>query len=344
MDEQWKPITRWEDLYEVSDHGRVRQVKDGRPVEIQVPYAIKRPLVILVGDARTNREVIDVDKLVIQAFVGPPPSPEMIHVRHKNGDLSDNRLSNLEYGTWEELEKDRYRRRAARLKASPNTLTEREWQRCLAYFEHYCVYCGRHEKECGTLQQDHFIPLSHPECPGTVAHNIVPACSSCNSIKSDRTYEDWRTFWARHVRHLTDRHLLNHPFLGFDPVVVLDKIQTYFGFTQQAAAIQSDERADLDVKLKRLAELQAQERSLQLQLAESRATWEAANQDTINGRGRLEKRSLNLVSRFANLPAKCMNRRVSRVRTKELKWLSERNCNTTSQSRGLGRLKQGAMT
>lgn len=285
MDEQWKPIPECEDLYEVSDQGRVRRVKDGQLVKVREPFNSKTQLVI--AD-------IAVEKLVMRAFVGEPPSPEMRHVRHKNGDLSDNRLSNLEYGTWEELKKDKYRRRAARLKASPNTLTKGEWQICLDYFNHQCVYCGRHESECGVLQQDHFIPITHPDCPGHVAHNIVPACSTCNSKKSSMTYEDWRAFRARYARHLTDRKLLYDPFLRFDPSVVLDKIYAYFAIIQQAAAIQSDERADLDVKLKRLAELQAQERSLQHQLAESRAEWEAANQETMNEQRRIRKEVIEL--------------------------------------------------
>jgi 5-methylcytosine-specific restriction endonuclease McrA len=277
----------------VSDHGRVRRVKDGQLVKAREPFNSKTQLVI--GD-------IAVEKLVMRAFVGEPPSPEMRHVRHKNGDLSDNRLSNLEYGTWEELKKDKYRRRAAHLKASPNTLTEREWQICLDYFNHQCVYCGKHESECGVLQQDHFIPISHPDGPGHVAHNVVPACPSCNSSKSSMTYEVWRKFWARHTRHLTDEQLLVDPLLRFDAAAIaLRKIRAYFAFIQQGADMQSNEKAEIDAMLQKLTDVEKKERDLRHQLTESRAAWLAANQETMDEQKRIQHEANELKGQIRQL-------------------------------------------
>lgn len=62
-----------------------------------------------------------------------------------------------------------------------------EWQRTLDRFEHACVYCGAGDV---ALHQDHFIPLSAADCPGTVPHNMVPSCVRCNSRKRDRRAED----------------------------------------------------------------------------------------------------------------------------------------------------------
>jgi hypothetical protein len=47
---------------------------------------------------RSGRIHIGVHILVAYAFIGPRPSPSM-QVRHKDGNPSNNKLSNLEYGT-----------------------------------------------------------------------------------------------------------------------------------------------------------------------------------------------------------------------------------------------------
>lgn len=45
---------------------------------------------------------------------------------------------------------------------------------------------------------DHWIPLSSPECPGTVPCNIIPLCHSkaggslcCNNVKGNRDPTVW---------------------------------------------------------------------------------------------------------------------------------------------------------
>jgi hypothetical protein len=41
---------------------------------------------------------------------------------------------------------------------------------------------------------DHWIPLSSPGCPGTVATNMVPLChgiGGCNNSKCDRDPQGW---------------------------------------------------------------------------------------------------------------------------------------------------------
>lgn len=105
--------------YEVSDAGRVRcrlplgprgcrggeLIDEPRPVRpvtdargyLRIAY---RPA---AGRRRTER----VHVLVLHAFVGPrPPGAECCH---NNGDRSDNRLSNLRYGTRKENAEDRSR-------------------------------------------------------------------------------------------------------------------------------------------------------------------------------------------------------------------------------------------
>lgn len=84
-------------------------------------------------------------------------------------------------------------KRRARRRSLPNTLTHTEWLFCLDFFHGCCAYCGNQQGLLRTtkLSADHFIPLSNPGCPGTVAGNMVPACSSCNSRKQRREAKAW---------------------------------------------------------------------------------------------------------------------------------------------------------
>ena len=79
-------------------------------------------------------------------------------------------------------------KRLARKRNLPDTLTIEEWEYAISYWNDCCAYCY---KEVESLTLDHYIPLSHSDCPGTVAHNIIPACQSCNSSKSDGDVIYW---------------------------------------------------------------------------------------------------------------------------------------------------------
>lgn len=71
-----------------------------------------------------------------------------------------------------------YARQRRQLQAGlPNTLTSEEWANIVASYRYRCVYC---QKQC-KMTLDHIIPVS--KGGGTTAHNIVPACKSCNSKK-----------------------------------------------------------------------------------------------------------------------------------------------------------------
>ena len=43
---------------------------------------------------------------------------------------------------------------------------------------------------------DHWIPLTSPECPGTIPTNVVPLCDGidgCNESKNDSNALEWLT-------------------------------------------------------------------------------------------------------------------------------------------------------
>ena len=107
MDESWRPVLGYEGLYEVSDQGRVRSVgrevmrSNGRKhtVAPKVRKPAKMPKghlrVTLIRDAEL--QTFTVHGLVLTAFRGERPHGAV--TRHLNGDPSDNRLVNLEWGT-----------------------------------------------------------------------------------------------------------------------------------------------------------------------------------------------------------------------------------------------------
>lgn len=82
-------------------------------------------------------------------------------------------------------------RHRAKKRSLPATLTEQEWRQSLAYFDHHCAYCGQAFDDAHPLTVDHFIPLSSPECPGSVIGNVLPACQSCNTSKGNSKPREW---------------------------------------------------------------------------------------------------------------------------------------------------------
>ena len=80
----------------------------------------------------------------------------------------------------------RNQRREHRKQQLPATLTVKEWEHALEYFEWACAYCGEPSSE---LQQEHFIPLA--KGGGYTKVNIVPACPDCNYSKRDSLPQDW---------------------------------------------------------------------------------------------------------------------------------------------------------
>jgi hypothetical protein len=86
--ETWQPIP-WDKRYQVSDQGRVTGIRTPilRPHRDSNGYSR-----VFIGSVHTG-----VHQLVLAAFVGP--CPDGMEVRHLNGSRSDNRLSNLSYGT-----------------------------------------------------------------------------------------------------------------------------------------------------------------------------------------------------------------------------------------------------
>lgn len=111
--EIWKDVPGYEGQYRVSDAGNVlsyRRCAEGRPLRPgRMPMG---HLSVALG--RGNSQCVH--KLVLLAFVGPPPPGH--ECRHLNGIPSDNRLVNLCWGTRSENLRDKTLHNQGKLKVS----------------------------------------------------------------------------------------------------------------------------------------------------------------------------------------------------------------------------------
>lgn len=99
MTGQWLPIEGFVGAYEVSDQGRIKSLSRPRVPVTRILKPFPNSSGHLMVDLRLNgsRRTRQVHLLVMATFVGP--TPEGMECRHLNGDPSDNRLVNLQYGT-----------------------------------------------------------------------------------------------------------------------------------------------------------------------------------------------------------------------------------------------------
>ena len=93
--EMWLPVVGFEDLYEVSDHGRVRSIKS-RKIKAQTINKLDgRPF---MGLWRNNKlKIMKPHTMVLTAFVGP--RPEGMEGCHNDGNPQHNHISNLRWDT-----------------------------------------------------------------------------------------------------------------------------------------------------------------------------------------------------------------------------------------------------
>lgn len=110
MTERWLPVPGFEGRYDVSDQGRLRSwvhPKGPLPYIRDLPMGDQGyPMANLQLHRKTYMRKIHT--LVARAFLGDRPTPDA-EIRHLNGDKTDNRLTNLAYGTRSENTLDRVR-------------------------------------------------------------------------------------------------------------------------------------------------------------------------------------------------------------------------------------------
>jgi hypothetical protein len=104
--DRWLPVVGFEGYYEVSDRGHVRSVgrtvtrRNGSPIPVRSrvlkPFRMGGHLAILLERHPVRRRA-RVSNLVLEAFVRP--RRDNTAARHKDGDIDNNALSNLSWGS-----------------------------------------------------------------------------------------------------------------------------------------------------------------------------------------------------------------------------------------------------
>jgi hypothetical protein len=98
--ERWLPVAGWEDVYEVSDLGRLRRIKPSGSIK-HVPVLLTGGLVAGYRVAQLNdngrRWAQAIHRLVAMAFLAPDPGRPWVN--HKDGNRTNNAVSNLEWST-----------------------------------------------------------------------------------------------------------------------------------------------------------------------------------------------------------------------------------------------------
>jgi hypothetical protein len=89
---EWRPVVDFEDLYEVSNQGRIRSKITGKLLSTNSLMGAGYVKADLWKEGK--RTQTSVHRIVARAFLG-----EGEEVNHKNGDKTDNRLGNIEWST-----------------------------------------------------------------------------------------------------------------------------------------------------------------------------------------------------------------------------------------------------
>ena len=107
----------------------------------------------------------------------------------------------------------RYFRRVSNKQKLTCRYSKQDWEYAMAYFHGCCAVCGRQLNDLfgdHTAAMDHWIPLSSPDCPGTIPENIVPLChglNGCNNSKGAKDPYQWvlEKFSPREAKNILNR-------------------------------------------------------------------------------------------------------------------------------------------
>ena len=106
MEEIWKDIQGYEELYQISNYGRIKSLKYNKD-NILKPYMTSTGYYKIDLRKNNTRKIKPIHKLVAQHFIDNPENkPE---VNHKDGNKLNNRVENLEWVTRSENIKHSYK-------------------------------------------------------------------------------------------------------------------------------------------------------------------------------------------------------------------------------------------
>jgi hypothetical protein len=105
------------------------------------------------------------------------------------------------------------RRRRSKKANVPCFFTSEDETHALSYFNGRCAICDRPLRDLFGNHYpalDHWIPVSSPDCPGTIPTNMIPLChgvDGCNNKKSNRDPIEWieKQYSKQAARKILDR-------------------------------------------------------------------------------------------------------------------------------------------
>ena len=113
--------------------------------------------------------------------------------KNNPGYIKEWRKNNPEYAKqWQKTDKGKANKQRSKTKRRAiekeiiNTLTAKEWIDILKEYKFRCAYCGKEFTLFDRETRDHVIPIS--KGGDNTKENIVPACQSCNSKKSNKRW------------------------------------------------------------------------------------------------------------------------------------------------------------
>lgn len=92
--EKWLPIKGFEDIYAISDRGRLASSKRGKWNLLSIKNSNGDYLSTVLRDGFTKK-YSRIHRLVYETFVKEIPQGRKWQIHHKNGDKQDNRVENL---------------------------------------------------------------------------------------------------------------------------------------------------------------------------------------------------------------------------------------------------------
>lgn len=208
--EVWKPVVGYEGWYEISDFGHVRScdrsLVDTFDRSQSFEGQLRRPSgysIYLCKQGRQTRH--RVDDLVWEAFTGKKPSARLTH---RNGDVKDNRLTNLAL-------------------IIPDDLPAEEWRPIVGYEGYYEISSHRRVRSCDRRSPTTRVH-GYPDAPTRQARGrlLKPGRTGVVLSKDGRTtyhrFDDlvWAAFGSEDARSPTpstpqspdgDHHEHQHP-------------------------------------------------------------------------------------------------------------------------------------
>lgn len=113
----WKDAFGYEDLFEVSSSGDIRNKKTGRVLKQTVGSTGYLNVATKIGGRAGKNVCFRMHRVILQSFAGDQPGKE---VNHKDGDKTNNHVHNLEWVTSSENSKHAFETGLAKARRGTN--------------------------------------------------------------------------------------------------------------------------------------------------------------------------------------------------------------------------------